>query len=160
MHPTRNNLPEAKRRELIGLMNERLADAIDLEFQARHAHWNVKGPAFLSLHELFEKLAGEISGQIDDLAERITALGGVAEGTIRHAVAKTNLPAWPEGVVSGRDHLTAIADALARFGKDVRAAIDESESLGDKDSADLFTGLSRAADKQLWLVEAHLQSDR
>ena len=157
MHPTRNDLSTKTRTKVVAVLNARLADAIDLQFQAKQAHWNVKGPNFIALHELFDKISGDLGGHVDDMAERITALGGTAEGTIQAVVGRSKLPVYPLGLTEGRAHLEALAVALARFGKSVRKAIDETGKAGDADTSDLFTGLSRAVDKNLWLVEAHLQ---
>ena len=160
MHPTRNDLSTKTRTKVVEVLNARLADAIDLQFQAKQAHWNVKGPHFIALHELFDKIAGDLGGHVDDMAERITALGGIAEGTIQAVVGRSKLPAYPLEVTDGVAHLEALAGALARFGKSVRKAIDETGKAGDADTSDLFTGISRSADKSLWLLEAHLQADR
>lgn len=160
MHPTRNDLSAKTRTRVTDLLNARLADAIDLQLQAKQAHWNVKGPNFIALHELFDKLAGELGGHVDDLAERITALGGTAEGTVQAVIGRSRLEPYPLALSEGRAHLEALAAALARFGKSVRKAIDEAGKAGDADTSDLFTGVSRDVDKSLWLLEAHLQADR
>ena len=160
MHPTRNDLSNKTRSRVVDVLNARLADAIDLQLQVKQAHWNVKGPAFYSLHELFDKIAGEVSEHVDDLAERITALGGIAEGTVQAVVGRSRLEAYPLGISEGRAHLEALAGALARFGKSVRKAIDDTGKAGDADTSDLFTGISRSIDKNLWFVEAHLQAER
>jgi starvation-inducible DNA-binding protein len=160
MHPTRIDIPEDKRIAITRLLNDRLADAIDLKTQAKQAHWNVKGPNFIALHELFDKISEDIDEQVDELAERVTTLGGVAEGTIRAVAARSRLPEYPLHIKSGLDHVQALANSLASFGKAVRAAIDQSTELGDANTADLFTGISRDTDKNLWFVEAHLQADR
>jgi starvation-inducible DNA-binding protein len=160
MHSTRNDLSAKTRVKVVTLLNARLADAIDLQLQAKQAHWNVKGPQFIALHELFDQIAGDLGGQVDDMAERITALGGVAEGTVQAVAGRSKLDAYPLEISEGRAHLDALAAALARFAKSVRKAIDEAGKAGDADTSDLFTGISRSADKNLWLLEAHLQADR
>jgi starvation-inducible DNA-binding protein len=160
MHPTRNDLSNKTRSRVVDVLNARLADAIDLQLQVKQAHWNVKGPGFYSLHELFDKIAGEVSEHVDEMAERITALGGVAEGTVQAVVGRSRLEAYPLGIAEGRAHLEALAGALARFGKSVRKAIDDTGKAGDADTSDLFTGISRSIDKNLWFVEAHLQAER
>jgi len=157
MHPTRIDLSAKARGRVVAILNARLADAIDLQLQAKQAHWNVKGPNFIALHELFDKIAAELGGHIDDMAERITALGGVAEGTVQAVSGRSRLEPYPLALAEGRAHLDALATALARFGKSVRKAIDETSKAGDAGTSDLFTGVSRAVDKDLWLVEAHLQ---
>ena len=160
MHRTRIDLAARTRGRMIELLNARLADAIDLQRQAKQAHWNVKRPNFIALHELFDQLAGELDGHVDEMAERITALGGVAEGTVQAVGGRSKLAAYPLDISEGRAHVDALAEAFARFAKGVRKAIDEAGKAGDADTSDLFTGISRSADKGLWLLEAHLQADR
>jgi len=160
MHSTRNDLSAKARAKVAALLNARLADALDLQMQAKQAHWNVKGPQFIALHELFDKLAAEIDGHVDEMAERITALGGIAEGTVQAVAGRSKLDPYPLDIAEGRAHLDALAAAYARFAKSVRKAIDEADKAGDADTSDLFTGISRSADKGLWLLEAHLQADR
>jgi len=160
MHRTRIDLTAKSRARMTGLLNARLADAIDLQLQAKQAHWNVKGPNFIALHELFDRLAGELGGHVDEMAERITALGGAAEGTLQAVAGRSKLAAYPLDVTEGRAHVDALADSYARFAKSVRKAIDEAGKAGDADTSDLFTGISRGVDKGLWLLEAHLQADR
>ncbi len=160
MHVTKNDLPLDARTQLVVLLNARLADGIDLMLQGKQAHWNVKGPHFIALHELFDKIVEESEDWVDDLAERAVALGGVAEGTLVAVGKRTSLPAYPLDLIDGLAHVDALSSALARFGKSVRAAIDESSKLGDADTSDLFTGISRAVDKDLWFLEAHLQGKK
>jgi len=160
MHRTRIDLTAKSRARMTGLLNARLADAIDLQLQAKQAHWNVKGPNFIALHELFDRLAGELGGHVDEMAERITALGGAAEGTLQAVAGRSKLAVYPLDVTEGRAHVDALADSYARFAKSVRKASDEAGKAGDADTSDLFTGISRGVDKGLWLLEAHLQADR
>ncbi len=156
LHRTKNSLPEAVRAQAVDLLNRHLACAVDLKAQAKQAHWNVKGSDFIALHELFDKVADEAEGFVDLIAERITALGGVAEGTVQIAAQRTALLPYPTNIFSGPDHLDSLSTALSLFGKSVREAIDTAAGFGDADTADLFTEISRETDKQLWFVEAHL----
>ena len=160
MHPTKNDIPLEARTKVTALLNARLADAIDFTLQGKQAHWNVKGPNFIALHELFDKIVETSEDWVDDIAERVVALGGVAEGTVGAVGKKTTLAAYGLEISDGRDHVDALSTALAKLGKNVRAAIDEAGKLGDADTADLFTGISRDADKYLWFLEAHLQSNK
>jgi starvation-inducible DNA-binding protein len=160
MFPTKNDLSSEVRQKVVKLLSDRLADAIDLGLQAKQAHWNVKGPNFIALHELFDSVAGAATEHTDEIAERITALGGVADGTLKSVAARTSLKPYPENLAAGRDHVEALATALAAFGKNIRAAIDLASAAGDQDTADLFTGVSRDVDKKLWFVEAHLHAER
>ncbi len=159
MNPTKNDLSVDKRKSVAVLLNDRLADLIDLQLQTKQAHWNVKGPSFIALHELFDSVAEEVEDFVDTVAERIVALGGTAEGTLTAVSKRTKLAAYPLNITSGRDHVDALSTALATAGKAVRAAIDQSNELGDADTADLFTGISRDIDKKLWFVESHLQGE-
>jgi starvation-inducible DNA-binding protein len=156
MFETQNDLPAKTRSAVIDLLNVRLADAIDLGAQSKQAHWNVKGPNFIALHELFDKVAESVEDHIDELAERITSLGGTARGTIASAVRNTSLKPYPEDIYEGEAHVRALSAALADFGKKIREGIDKSGTLGDADTADLLTGISREVDKYLWFLEAHL----
>jgi starvation-inducible DNA-binding protein len=157
VNPTRNDLSKKARKAAAALLNARLADGLDLQMRAKQAHWNVKGPHFQALHLLFDGVASAVSGWNDDLAERAVQLGGIAEGTVVAVATASSLEAYPPFAVDGRAHLEAMAASLATFGASVRAAVDEATRLGDAGTADLLTGVSRGADKQLWLVEAHLQ---
>lgn len=157
MNPTKNDLPAKTRAAVADLLNARLADLLDLGLQAKQAHWNVKGPQFIAFHELFDSVAAEVTPFIDDVAERIVALGGTAEGTVGVIAKRTTLPAYPTTITSGREHIDALSTSLAKTGQAMRAAIDQATEFQDADTADLFTGISRALDKQLWFVEAHLQ---
>ena len=160
MFDTRNDLSAGIRGKVIELLNARLADAIDLNTQAKYAHWNVKGPQFIALHELFDKVAESIEGHIDTLAERVTALGGRARGTLAQVARGTSLKPYPEDISEGRSHVEALSRALAAHGAQLRAAIGTADEAGDADTADLFTGISREADKYLWFLEAHLHAER
>jgi starvation-inducible DNA-binding protein len=160
MYDTKNDLPAPVRGKVVDLLNGRLADAIDLGTQAKHGHWNVKGPNFIALHELFDSVAEHVEDHIDTLAERITALGGTAHGTIAAVSRTTSLKPYPEDITDGIQHVDALSSAVADFGAKVRKGIDESARLGDADTSDLFTGISREIDKDLWFLEAHLQVKR
>ncbi len=159
MHPTKNDLPVATRTEMIALLNARLADLIDLQLQSKQAHWNVKGPNFIALHELFDSVAAEVTESVDTVAERIMALGGTADGTLASVAKRTSLSGYSTSITSGREHVEALSTSIATAGKGLRAAIDLAANAGDADTADLFTGISRELDKKLWFVESHLQGD-
>jgi starvation-inducible DNA-binding protein len=160
MFKTKNDLSEAIRTKVVELLNGRLADAIDLQTQTKQAHWNVKGPHFIALHELFDKINEDVEEYVDEIAERAVQLGGVAEGTARMVANRSSLSEYPANTVDGRSHVEALSSALAAFGKAARNTINEANELGDLDTADLFTEVSRGIDKWLWFVEAHLQAER
>lgn len=158
MHNTKIDIPKDAREKLIAILNQRLADSVDLKSQAKQAHWNVKGMSFIALHELFDRVAADVTPMSDDLAERVTSLGGTALGTVRVAAQNSELPEYPLEISDGPDHVDALSTALAEFGRRVRADIDKTEGLGDAVTADLFTNISGEIDKLLWFVEAHQQS--
>lgn len=158
MHNTKIDISKDIREQIIGLLNARLADSLDLKSQAKQAHWNVKGMNFIALHELFDQAATEVEAFTDLIAERVITLGGTAEGTVRVAAGKSSLSQYPMEISEGRDHVDALSTALADFGKKVRANIDEADEAGDMVTADLLTEVSRGTDKLLWFVEAHIQS--
>ncbi len=160
MYPTKNDLSEPKRVKLIELLNARLADSIDLQTQMKQAHWNVKGPDFIALHELFDQINSSVEEYVDTIAERAVQLGGIAHGTARMVVKHSTLTEYPGNIASGHDHVEAVSTALSAFGKQVRHSIDLSQELSDADTTDLFTEVSRGIDKWLWFVEAHLQASK
>jgi len=155
---THNDIAPDRRMQLCKIMNCRLASAVDLQMQMKQAHWNVKGPNFIGLHELFDKVAEAVEGYVDLIAERIVQLGGIAEGTLRVAATRSELGEYPQGIADGPSHVDAAANAIADFGKVARLTVDEAEALDDADGADLFTEVSRGLDKWLWFVEAHAQA--
>jgi len=157
MHKTKNDISKTNREKLVALLNQSLADASDLKSQAKQAHWNVKGMSFIALHELFDQVAKEVEAMTDDIAERITSLGGTAMGTVRLAAENSSLSEYPHEITDGTAHVDALSTALADFGKKVRANIDKTDKIGDADTADLYTEVSRNIDKLLWFVEAHIQ---
>ena len=143
---------------MIELLNQQLANALDLGLQAKQAHWNVKGPNFIGLHELFDKVAEELEEFTDSIAERAVEMGGTALGTIQVVSKNSRLPAYRLDLSSGSGHVASLSSALARFGAATREAIDTASEAGDVDTADLFTEVSRGVDKLLWMVEAHAQA--
>src|ERR1700723_2659034 len=157
MYKTKIDLSEKVRRNVIVILNDRLAYAIDLQSQIKQAHWNVKGPNFIALHELFDKLSDVVLEQIDEIAERVTSLGGTAEGTVAVAAKRSKLKNYPLSITAGKDHLFYLSTRMTVYDKAVSEAITDTDELGDADTADLFPGISRDIDKDLWVIEAHLQ---
>ena len=156
-YKTSIDLPLNTREPMIQLLNQQLADVFDLYSQAKQAHWNVKGAQFFQLHELFDKLADQLQDFVDLIAERATALGGTASGTVRMSAAASRLPEYP---IDANASMATIETLVARFAnsaKSTRSAIDAATNAGDADTADLLTEVSRGLDKSLWFLEAHLQ---
>ncbi|NDJ18352.1 DNA starvation/stationary phase protection protein Dps [Myxacorys almedinensis] len=159
MHYTRIDMAANVRSETIDILNQTLASTLDLKTQVKQAHWNVKGMDFYQLHELFDEMASELEEFVDLVAERVTALGGTAFGTARIAAQTSALPEYPVEILDGKSHVTALADRYAIYAKIVRDGIASTDDLGDADTADLYTEVSRAIDKRLWFLEAHLQAE-
>jgi starvation-inducible DNA-binding protein len=155
MQPTRNTLSENIRAQSVELLNKHLAAAIDLHAQVKQAHWNVRGPAFIAIHELFDKVSTDVETYSDLIAERARGLGGTAHGTVQVAAARSFLVPYPLGIADENQHVFAVSGTLAAFGQSVREAIGQAATFGDATTADLFTQISRGIDQQLWFVESH-----
>ena len=152
-----NDLPSNTKAVSINVLNARVADAIDLALLIKQAHWNIKGPNFIALHEMIDGFRTELDEHVDTMAERIVQLGGTALGTTQTVAGATTLKPYPTDIHASKDHLAALIDRYARVASTVRGAIDETAGAGDADTADLLTAFSRALDKQLWFLEAHVQ---
>lgn len=151
------DLPEATCKQMVELLNQQLADMFDLYSQTKQAHWNVKGPHFYQLHELYDELAAQVLAHVDLIAERATALGGAATGTVRMAAAATRLPEFTVEPVDGMDSVRLLVLSYAAVAASTREAIDQAQEMEDMSTSDLFTEVSRDLDKSLWFLEAHLQ---
>jgi starvation-inducible DNA-binding protein len=154
---TRIDVDADARAELIALLNQQMADNADLYSQTKQAHWNVKGQNFMQLHLLYDQVAAVVEPFTDELAERVTALGGYATGTVRMAAEASTLPEWPIDAIEGKATLEALADRWAAYAASTRAAIERAAQIGEPTSEDLFTEISREVDKALYFLESHLQ---
>lgn len=151
---SRIDLKSNTKTAMIGLLNARLADGIDLALLTKQAHWNLKGPEFIAIHEMLDGFRAELDTHVDTVAERVAQLGGVALGTTQAVASATKLKAYPTEIVAVKDHLAELIERYAEAAKSVRAAIDTADEAGDADTADIFTGYSRALDKALWFLES------
>ncbi|MFZ9595621.1 MAG: DNA starvation/stationary phase protection protein Dps [Bdellovibrionia bacterium] len=156
MLQTKNDLSELDRSHLVELLNQRLADTLDLVYHAKQAHWNVRGPHFRSLHKLFDVIAEGILEGVDLMAERLVQLGGIAQGTLQAVVQRTSLSPYPLQIIHEKNHLEALSSSLAQCAKSMRQSIDHAQDWNDQDTADLLVQLSQSLDKFLWMVESHL----
>lgn len=155
--PTRHDMPPKVRQEMIALLNQQLASTFDLFSQTKQAHWNVRGAEFYQFHELFDELAEELLAMIDTIAERATALGGEALGTVRMAEAASELEEYPREIFDSLGTAALLADRYAALAHSMRQAVDAAEEAKDMGTSDLFIDVSRFLDKSLWFLEAHLQ---
>lgn len=156
-HATRNDLKSNVKKVSIELLNARLADAIDLALLTKQAHWNLKGPQFIAIHEMLDGFRTTVDGHVDTMAERAVQLGGMAQGTVQTVADVTTLKPYPTEISKTKDHLAALIERYGAVANSVRAAIDEADEAGDADTADIFTAFSRDLDKSLWFLEAHVQ---
>jgi starvation-inducible DNA-binding protein len=154
---TQNDLQSNTKTAVIAILNQQLADGIDLALLTKQAHWNLKGPQFIAVHEMIDTFRTEIDGHVDTMAERIVQLGGTALGTTQAVAKGTSLAPYPTDIHKIKDHLAALIERYGKVANSARAAIDESDEAGDKDTADILTAYSRALDKSLWFLEAHTQ---
>ena len=152
------DLSDDTKSKIIELLNARLADTIDMKTQVKHAHWNVKGPQFHQLHLLFDDVSSHVDDAADLIAERAVQLGGVAHGTARIAAKTSSIKEYDLNAVTGEEHVRALVDRLSALANACRDAIDEADKLGDMATADIFTEIVRATDKDLWFIEAHIQA--
>jgi starvation-inducible DNA-binding protein len=157
-HVSHHDLPMQTREQMVTLLNQQLTDTSDLYRQAKQAHWNVKGPRVFQRHELFDELAEALEQYVDLLAERVTALGGDALGTVRMVAAASRLPEFPERLAGGPEHIGVLAERYAHYVYATRTAINTATDAGDAGTADLFNAVSRGIDKRLWFLEAHPES--
>lgn len=142
---------------MIDLLNARLAEAIDLSLMTKQAHWNLKGPTFIAVHEMLDPMRAELDGHVDIIAERVAQLDGIAMGTTQTVGKATTLAAYPTDIRKIEDHLKALTERYAATAKAARDAIDTSDEAGDADTADIFTAYSRTLDKNLWFIKSHLE---
>lgn len=157
MHETKNDLKSNARKTSIEILNARLAEAIDLALITKQAHWNLKGPQFIAVHEMIDSFREGLDEHVDTIAERAVQLGGTAYGTSQDVAKTSKLAPYPTDIYKIKDHIEALIDRYAAAAKSARAAIAESDEAGDADTADIFTAYSRMLDKSLWFLEAHVQ---
>lgn len=144
-------------KDLVSLLNQALADTLDLAYQTKQAHWNVRGPNFYGLHLMFDQLYIQLAAFVDDFAERAVTLGGHAQGTVRAAGNASRLSEYPLDAHESGIHVSALVERYGQYTGRIRTAIRESGQLGDQDTADLFTAVSRAMDKALWMLRSHME---
>lgn len=156
-YKTQNDLSANAKSVSIAVLNARLAESIDLALLTKQAHWNIKGPQFIALHEMIDGFRTALDEHVDTMAERVVQLGGTALGTTQVVAKATTLAPYPIDIHKTKDHLAELIHRYGKIANSVRKAIDETDNAGDVDTSDLFTAYSRALDKQLWFLEAHVQ---
>ena len=142
---------------VIDILNARLADAIDLALITKQAHWNLKGPTFIAVHEMLDPMRAAIDEHVDIIAERVAQLDGIALGTSQIVAKSSKLAAYPTDIRKVSDHLAALAERYAALANQVREDIDATDEAGDADATDILTAFSRELDKDLWFIKSHLE---
>lgn len=150
-------LTDNARKTSVAELNARLADAVALSGAIKQAHWNVKGRNFIAVHELFDTVFANLQGHVDEMAERIQQLDGVAIGTVEKVAKASTIKEYPTDLTKAEDHIKALSERMRDYGAKVREAVDTTDEAGDADTADLLTAASRTADKDLWFMESHLE---
>jgi starvation-inducible DNA-binding protein len=156
LHPTRMDIPAEIRRYVVELLNQTLACTVDLRSHVKQAGWNIRGPDFAPLQALFATMASELDAYADLMAERIAVLGGGARGTAHTAAMLSRLAEYPDAPVDGHAHVLALAERFAPYARAMRGDIALAADVEDADTAAVYTDISRGVDKQLWVLEAHL----
>ncbi len=157
LHTTKNPLSENIRGSMVELLQKHLATALDITYQTKQAHWNVKGMNFIAVHKLFDELHEVTEAYVDDIAERLTGLGGQAHGTVQAAAENSLLAPYPLDLVKSEDHLKRLADSYAHWSDEVQKGIEEASEAGDALTEDLLTEVGRGLDKSLYFLESHFQ---
>ncbi|MCM5559813.1 DNA starvation/stationary phase protection protein Dps [Pleomorphomonas sp. JP5] len=155
---THNTLKSNAKKVSIEVLGALLADGIDLALLTKQAHWNLKGPRFIAIHEMLDGFRTEVDGHVDTVAERIVQLGGIANGTLQGVATASRLPAYPADITAEDEHLKALTERYAKAATGARDGIDQTDEAGDADTADILTAYSRALDKAVWFLESHLQN--
>ena len=158
MYKNRVALPDDVKHQVVVEMNKTLAAALDTHTQAKFAHWNVKGLNFYQLHLVFDDTAKTIFKQIDPIAERITQLGGVANGTVRQSAATSEIPTYNVDAINGPEHLKALSDSLGKYCSILREASDKIEEIGDGPTSDFYHQLIIDAEEELYFLESHTEA--
>jgi starvation-inducible DNA-binding protein len=150
--PTRIDIPEEQRVALVALMNATLKSTICASLAVKFAHWNVKGGGFHPIHKLFDDIYEHLLDAGDTIAERITALGGVAEGLYQMLGEQ---PVY-QAIQPGQDvtsHIQAVADTLGNVINQYRKASELSGNM-DLNTQDVYISLGRDIEKDLYFIEA------
>lgn len=151
------DLASNTKKAMVDLCNARLAEGLDLALLTKQAHWNIKGPTFIAVHLLLDDLRRQLDTHTDTIAERVAQLDGIALGTAQTVGRDTTLPPYPTDIRRISDHLEALVARYAQTANAARKAVDTADEAGDRDTADIFTGYSRALDKALWFLKSHLE---
>jgi starvation-inducible DNA-binding protein len=152
-----NNGSEDIRSRLVELLNQQLVDTVDLRSQARQARLNVRGPYTNELGMLFDGLVRDLHESIDAIAGRISALGGYAATTARIVAHQSHLREYPRDAFAASEHLQALLSSYSKYEWETRNTMKAVQTLGDFTTALLVEKISASIERNLWLLEAHLE---
>ncbi|MFX0545098.1 DNA starvation/stationary phase protection protein Dps [Roseovarius sp. S1116L3] len=148
-------LSDNAREASINHLNVALATGIQLQLAIKQAHWNIKGPSFIGIHELLDDVYDRMGEHVDTIAERCVILGGTADGTLEGVEKNGKLEPYPRDAVHQDVHIDELKKRMVQFTTLVHESLKEVGESGDEETADLFTGVSRGVSKDAWFIGAH-----
>ena len=152
MYKTKIDLAEKTRRNIVAILNDRLAEAIDLQSQVKQAHWNVKGPHFIALHELFDKISDAVLEQIDEIAERVRKIGGVTIRSIGHIARLQRIADNDADYVEPADMLSELKEDEKALDLRMRAVHSLCDDADDVATASLLENWIDQTQRRAWFL--------
>ena len=144
-------------KEIALLLNTLLADEYVLYTKTRNAHWNIQGANFIELHTFFESQYVVLEVTIDNVAERIRALGHFAMGSLRDFTALSRISEQNHDFTDAKNIIKTLMEDHEAVIRSLRKEIgDVGEKLKDAGTADFLTGLMEQHEKMAWMLRAHL----
>ena len=140
---------------LVTMLNQLLAELIDYHLQVKQAHWHIRGPNFIALHEFLDKVAEQVSQTADEIAERIVQLGELAKGTLQHVQQATALPPYPVDLHDSQQHIVLLGQAITAIMQRMAQVIEHAEQVPDVVTVDILTTIVGQFAKLRWLISAH-----
>ncbi|MBD3275234.1 MAG: DNA starvation/stationary phase protection protein [Candidatus Marinimicrobia bacterium] len=151
-------IEENNREAVVDLLNPLLADQVMLYTKLRKYHWNVVGPNFRPLHDLFEEQYSALEVMIDDVAERIRALGGIAIGTLSEFSDNTSLQESPGENPDAVEMVRELLSDSEAIIKETRVAANRAaDNYGDTASENMLADMLEQQEKMAWMLRAHLE---
>ncbi|WP_159635295.1 Dps family protein [Sphingobacterium composti Ten et al. 2007 non Yoo et al. 2007] len=139
------------------ILNKLLADHNVLYVKARNAHWNIEGPDFHAQHLFFETLYDALAETIDELAERVRAIGHYAIGSMKEFLELTQLSEEKPSKNDSQSYIKALLNDYESIIISIRENIETIEKHGDAGTEDFLVGIMEAHEKTAWMLRAHLK---
>ncbi|MEL6319641.1 MAG: Dps family protein [Cyanobacteria bacterium J06626_14] len=160
MRPIKIGLTEAQRCGVIELLNHDLADVYLLLIKTRKYHWDVVGPQFRSLHELWQEHYEVLAENIDDIAERVRALGGYPLGTAEGFLRYASLKEHPNDLPNATEMVRRLAADYELIIRNLREHISQcSDEFKDEGTADFLTGLMEQYEEAAWILRSFIEGE-